>query len=80
MERIVVTQFLYPAFLVPPLSPNFCDQYAFRPTGSTTAALITVLHVVTELLSDNPYVVVLKPRLHDTTCCQTGCEAGLTTG
>jgi len=23
---------------------------------------------------------VLKPRLHDTTCCQTGCPTGLTTG
>jgi len=22
----------------------------------------------------------LKPRLYDTTCCQTGCETGLTTG
>jgi len=22
----------------------------------------------------------LKPRLHDTTCCQTGCQTGLTTG
>jgi len=21
----------------------------------------------------------LKPRLHDTTCCQTGCQTGLTT-
>jgi len=24
--------------------------------------------------------VVLKPRLHDTTSCQTGCTTGLTTG
>jgi len=22
----------------------------------------------------------LKPRLHDTTCCQTGCQTGLTIG
>jgi len=25
-------------------------------------------------------VTVLKPRLHDTTCCQTGYHTGLTTG
>ena len=24
--------------------------------------------------------VLLKPRLHDTTCCQTGCQTDLTTG
>jgi len=24
--------------------------------------------------------LLLKPRLHDTTCCQTGCQSGLTTG
>ena len=24
--------------------------------------------------------VEVKPRLHDTTCCQTGCQTGLTTG
>jgi len=24
--------------------------------------------------------VTVKPRLHDTTCCQTGCQTGLTTG
>jgi len=24
--------------------------------------------------------VMLKPRLHDTTCCQTGCQTALTTG
>jgi len=24
--------------------------------------------------------LVLKPRLHDTTCCQNGCQTGLTTG
>ena len=27
-----------------------------------------------------PCVWLLKPRLHDTTCCHTGCETGLTTG
>ena len=33
MERLVVTQYLYPCFLAPPPSLSFTDQYAFRPTG-----------------------------------------------
>ena len=31
----------------------------FRPTGSTTAAIITLLNTVTDLLQSNPYVVVI---------------------
>ena len=58
MERIVVIKFLYPALLVPP-PLDFHDQYAFRPTGSTTAALISLLHTVTDLLLSNPYVAVI---------------------
>ena len=27
------------------------DQYAFQPTGSTTAALIAMLHSITEMVS-----------------------------
>ena len=35
------------------------DQYAFRPTGSTTAALISIFDSVTSLLACNNYVVVV---------------------
>ena len=59
LERIVVKKFLYPAILLPPTTLCFDDQYAFRPTGSTTAALIAILQSVTDLLSTNPFVVVL---------------------
>jgi len=59
MERIVVSHFLYPAFLVPPPHMNFRDRYAFRPTGSTTAALISLLQTVTDLLLNNPFVAVI---------------------
>jgi len=55
MER-----FLYPALLVPPCSLTFSDQYAFRPTGSTTAAIIQLFHIITELLTYHPYVVVIS--------------------
>ena len=45
--------------LTPPPALDFSDQYAFRPTGSTTAALIYILQSVTDLLADNPYVSVI---------------------
>src|SRR6218665_3270336 len=34
------------------------DQYAFRPTGSTTAALIDLLQKVTDMLQQHEYVVL----------------------
>ena len=60
MERLVVRQYLYPALLSPPPDLQFTDQFAFRPTGSTTAAIIYLLHIVTNLLSFNPYVIVIS--------------------
>ena len=39
------------SILEPPAPLNFTDQYAFRPTGSTTAALIAILQSVTEMMS-----------------------------
>ena len=32
------------------------------------------------VVSGQRSAVAVKPRLHDTTCCQTSCETGLTTG
>ena len=55
---MVVRKYIYPAMLDPPPSLSFADQFAFRPTGSTTAALITLLRTVTTLLETNPYVIV----------------------
>jgi len=60
MERLVVRQYLYPALLSPPHTLQFYDQFAFRPTGSTTAAIIFLLHTITNLLSTNPYVIVIS--------------------
>ena len=51
LERVVVQRFLYPAILSPPAALSFADQYAFRPTGSTTAALIALLQSVSDLLA-----------------------------
>ena len=58
-EKIIVRDFLYPALDCPPATLCFTDQYAFRPSGSTTAALIALLNSVTQALENNPYVVVV---------------------
>ena len=43
MEKIVVRELIYPAIQIPNPHLDFSDQFAFRPTGSTTAAIITIL-------------------------------------
>jgi len=45
-ERYMVRSFIYPALLHPPPSLCFSDQFAFRSSGSTTAALVALLHTV----------------------------------
>jgi len=58
LERIVVTDYIYPSLQFPPPGLSFADQFAFQPTASTTAALIQFLQTVTSLLETNPYVIV----------------------
>jgi len=53
LEKYVVRQHIYPALRDPPPQLNFEDQYAFRLTGSTTAAIIAILHTVRSMLSTN---------------------------
>jgi len=36
------------------------DQYAFRPTGSTTAALVSIFQHTTSLLASEPYVALIS--------------------
>ena len=58
-ERYIVKSCIYPALLEPPLRLDFTDQFAFRPTGSTDAAIISLLHTVLTMLSANEYVQVI---------------------
>ena len=58
LERIVVRQYIYPSLLCPPYLQTISDQFAFRPCGSTTAALISILHTITSMLANNKYVIV----------------------
>ena len=37
-------------------SSVIADQYAFKPSGSTDAALISMMHTITYLLETNNYV------------------------
>jgi hypothetical protein len=66
LEKHVVRKYIYPALLklevnstTRPLNElSFSDQFAFRPTGSTTAALITLFHIISDMLSTNKLVRV----------------------
>jgi len=59
LERIIVSSYIYPALLIPPPNLHFNDQFAFRPTGSTTSALIYLLHKISAMLVSQPYVRVI---------------------
>ena len=49
---------IYSALQDPPEGLDFNDQFGFRPTGSTVAALIALQHTVLSMLSTNAYVRV----------------------
>ena len=51
-ERLIVRKYLLPALP----SDQLLDQFAYKPTGSTTAALIAITHHVTRLLESSSYV------------------------
>jgi len=53
LERIVVTDYIYPSFQSPLPNLSFLDQFAFQPTASSTVALIHLLHTITTLLQTN---------------------------
>src|SRR6218665_461668 len=60
LERIVVSLYIYPALAEPPINKLIQDQFAFRPTGSTSAALIDLLQKTTDLLRVNEYVAIIS--------------------
>ena len=56
-ERIVIRTFFTPSLNTLPCLSN---QFAYRPTSSTTAALIALLDKITFLLRTNPFVIILS--------------------
>ena len=59
LEKHIVRTYIYPAILQPLFTLDFSDQYGFQPTGSTTAALVTLFHTITVMLDSNPLVRVI---------------------
>ena len=51
-ERLLVRKFITPKLPQDLLT----DQFAFKPTGSTTAALVSLSHHITSMLETNKYV------------------------
>ena len=51
-EKLMVKHWLYPA--IPPATIQ--DQFAFRPSGSTSCALVNLMHHVSCMLENNSYV------------------------
>ena len=51
-ERLIVHKYLLPALP----SGQILDQFAYKPTGSTTAALIAITHHISRLLESSSYV------------------------
>ena len=59
MEKEIVWRFLYPSMHRENINLTLNDQFAFRPTGSTTAALVALLQASTEMLQKEPYVRII---------------------
>jgi len=62
---------------------SFSDQLAYALADDSCELPFCTKDTIDECLSYLNQVFImlsLKPRLHNTTCCQTGCQAGLTTG
>ena len=60
LEHYIVTHYLYPALEDSPIDLSFADQFAFRPTGSTTAAIIAILNTIADMLITNDHVIVVS--------------------
>ena len=58
LERHVVRSYIYAALKQPPQGLQFANQFAFRPTGSIDAALITLIHIIFNMLAAQPFVRV----------------------
>ena len=59
LEKCLVRRVFYPLLQQPTESMLVDDQYAFQPTASTTAALIAMLHHITEMVSKYGVVQII---------------------
>jgi hypothetical protein len=56
LEKFVVHKYYYPILTDPDENYIYSDQFAFRPSGSTSAALIALTHHLLESVKCEPYV------------------------
>jgi len=56
IERIIIRRAIYPALPNSSVAVLLADQFAFRPTGSTTAALVSILSNLSEMSQEHYYV------------------------
>jgi hypothetical protein len=59
LEKLIVRDTIYPAIQIPRAAEALSDQFAFRPTRSTTAALIAILTSISDLSTSHPYVHIV---------------------
>lgn len=56
--------YFYPAFEENETNKILLDEYAFRPTDSTTSALVSLLQQTTEMLKENDdYIAIVSLNL-----------------
>lgn len=60
IERLIIVKYLYPILRLDSISSTIADQYAFRPSGSTTAALIGILNDLTFILDSEPFAFIIS--------------------
>ncbi|MFZ2538515.1 MAG: reverse transcriptase family protein, partial [Oscillospiraceae bacterium] len=60
LEQVIVNESIYPLMSDPPVGLDFSDQYAFRPSGSVTAALIAIIDSITEILRQGSSAVLIS--------------------
>src|SRR6218665_16445 len=60
LKCLTVHTYIYPIFTQPPMDHLLSDHNAFRPTGSTTAALVSVLQQTPSLLTSELYVALIS--------------------
>ena len=56
LEKYIVEDHIYPCLKNPLIKSSFDDQFAFRPTGSPTSAIIYFTSVLTSFLTSNKFV------------------------
>ena len=74
VEKLVIRKFFYPILTHANFKNLFNDQFAFRPSGSTTAALINLLQKISLLLEERKYMHLIEldfSKAFDSVCHST---------